>query len=160
MEFFDLVCSKWDCDCKNYQCQKQYCFPHNNQIFSTRLAGKFCQELATLVHLQTSRCNNTLIFPKFPPHILLQCCAGLTVSAIAVHSLASELSYSHRRLGPMVSGTQVDEVKNCNKGEITSIRIFTVSQKESHSVQKLKLVFIYLVLHLILHNTRKIRPHT
>ena len=79
---------------------------------------------------------------------------------IAVHSLASEHSYSHRRLGPMVSGTQVDEVKNCNKGEITSIRIFTVSQKESHSVQKLKLVFIYLVLHLILHNTRKIRPHT
>ncbi len=31
--------------------------------------------------------------------------------------------------------------------------------RESHSVQKLKLVFIYLVLHLILHNTRKIRPH-
>ena len=87
-------------------------------------------------------------------------CAELTVSAIAVHSLASELSYSHRRLGPIVSGTQVDEVKNCNKGEITTIRIFTVSQKESHSVQKLKLVFIYLVLHLILHNTRKIRPHT
>jgi hypothetical protein len=86
-------------------------------------------------------------------------CAELTVSAIAVHSLASELSYSHRRLGPMVSGTQV-EVKNCNKGEITALRIFTVSQKESHSVQKLKLVFIYLVLHLILHNTRKIRPHT
>jgi hypothetical protein len=74
-------------------------------------------------------------------------CAELTESAIAVHSLASELSYSHRRLGPMVSGTQVDEVKNCNKGEITSIRIFTVSQKESHSVQKLKLVFICLVLH-------------
>jgi hypothetical protein len=60
-------------------------------------------------------------------------CAELTVSAIAVHSLASELSYSHRRLGPMVSGTQVDEVKNCNKGEITAIRIFTVSQKESHT---------------------------
>ncbi len=67
------------------------------------------------------------------------------MSAIAVHSLASELSYSHRTLGPMVSGTQVDEVKNCNKGEITAIRIFTVSQKESHSVQKLKLVLIYLV---------------
>ncbi len=81
-------------------------------------------------------------------------CAALTESAIAVHSLATELSYSHRSLGPMVSGTQVDEVKNCNKGEITSIRIFTASQKESHSVQKLKLVFIYLVLHLILHNTR------
>jgi hypothetical protein len=87
-------------------------------------------------------------------------CAELTVSAIAVHSLASELSYSHRRLGPMVSGTQVDEVKNCIKGEITTIRIFTVSQKESHSVQKLKLVFIYLVLHLIFaqHKSNK-APH-
>ncbi len=52
-------------------------------------------------------------------------CAELTVSAIAVHSLASELSYPHRRLGPMVSGTQVDEVKNCNKGkaELTSSRL-------------------------------------
>jgi hypothetical protein len=60
-------------------------------------------------------------------------CAELTVSAVAVHSLASELSYLHRRLGPMVSGTQVDEVKNCNKGEITTIRIYTVSQKESHT---------------------------
>ncbi len=69
-------------------------------------------------------------------------CAELTVSAIAVHSLESELSYSHRRLGPMVSGTQVDEVKNSNKGEITTIRIYTVSQKESHSVQKLKLVYL------------------
>jgi hypothetical protein len=58
----------------------------------------------------------------------------------------------------MVSGTQVDEVENCNKGEITAIRIFTVSQKESHSVQNLKLVFIYLVLHLILHKTREIGP--
>ncbi len=61
-------------------------------------------------------------------------CAELTVSAIAVHSLASELSYSHRRLGPMVSGIQVDEVKNCHKGEITTIRIFTVSQSRKNAV--------------------------
>jgi len=45
--------------------------------------------------------------------VLFHPCAELTESAIAVHSLASELSYLHRRLGPMVSGTQVDEVKNC-----------------------------------------------
>ncbi len=82
------------------------------------------------------------------------------MSAIAVHSVASELSYSHRRLGPMVSGTQVDEVKNCNKGEITTIRIFTVSQKESHSVQKLKLVFIYLNFTFNFAQHKKIRPHT
>jgi hypothetical protein len=60
----------------------------------------------------------------------------------------------------MVSGTQVDEVKNCNKGEITTIRIFTVSQKESHSVQKLKLVFIYLVFTFNFAQLKKIRPHT
>jgi hypothetical protein len=43
---------------------------------------------------------------------------------------------------PWSSGIQVDEVKSCNKEEITAIRIFTVSQKGSHSVQKLKLVFL------------------
>ncbi len=69
MAFFDIVYSKWDYDFKKYQCQKQYCFHHSNQIFPP--ARKFCQELTTLVHLQTSRCN-TLILPKFPPHILLQ----------------------------------------------------------------------------------------
>jgi hypothetical protein len=57
----------------------------------------------------------------------------------------------------MVSGTQVDEVKNCNKGEITAIRIFTVSQKESHSVQKLKLVFIYLVFTFNFAQQKKVR---
>jgi hypothetical protein len=57
-------------------------------------------------------------------------------------------------LGPMVSGTQVDEVKNCNKGEITAIR------KESHSVQKFKLVFIYLIFTFNSAQHKKIRPHT
>jgi hypothetical protein len=61
---------------------------------------------------------------------------------------------------PWSSGIQVDEVKNCNKEEITAIRNFTVSQKGSHSVQKLKLVFIYLVFTFKFAQHKKIRPHT
>jgi hypothetical protein len=81
---------------------------------------------------------------------------GLTVSAVKVTQPSLEvLLLASSPLVPWSSGIQVDEVKNCNKGEITAIRIFTVSQKGSHSVQKLKLVFIYLILHLSLHNTRK-----
>ncbi len=81
----------------------------------------------------------------------------LTVSAVAVTqpSLRALLLASHAGTHGVWNPGRWGE--NCNKGEITAIRIFTVSQKGSHSVQKLKLVFTYLpvVLHLILPNTRK-----
>jgi hypothetical protein len=60
----------------------------------------------------------------------------------------------------MVSGTQVDEVKNCNKGEITTIRIFTVSQKESHRVQKAQTGVYLLSFTFNFAQRKKIRPHT
>jgi hypothetical protein len=80
---------------------------------------------------------------------------GLTMSSVDVKPAWPQSSPTRIKFWvPWSSGIQVDEVKNCNKEKITAIRIFTVSQKGSR-VQKLKLVFIYLFLHLSLPNTRK-----
>jgi hypothetical protein len=50
--------------------------------------------------------------------------------------------------------------ENCNKEKVTTIRTFTVSQNGSHSVQKLKLVLIYLVFTFKFAQHKRIRPHT
>ncbi len=59
----------------------------------------------------------------------------------------------------MTSGSQVDEVKTTTE-KINSISIFTVSQDGSHSVQKLKLMLIYLVFTVKFAQHKRIRPHT
>jgi hypothetical protein len=70
------------------------------------------------------------------------------------------LSYSHHTLGPMVLWNPSRWGENYNKEKITAIRIFAVSQNGSQSVQKLKLVFIYLVFTYKFAQHKRIRPHT
>jgi hypothetical protein len=85
---------------------------------------------------------------------------GLTVSPGDVKPAWPQSSFTRIEFWvPWSSEIQVDEVKNCKKEKITAIRIFTVSQKGSH-VQKLKLVFIYLVFTFKFAQHKEIRPHT